>query len=167
MSGWWGVWVFFRFIYMWAMIWHSPATEVQVGHLYCVCDWLVAPCCDWLWPANIMESATFLSSHLVTVFSIRSIRHDEFLGQDRRVLGRQAWMDDRLRTPMSKRSRWGTEPLKRAEPSWCHWLGHNKLAALARKRPAYQEQLAIGRRAAGVQRRQPESEGDGETRERT
>lgn len=45
----------------------------------------------------------------------------------------------------TKRSRWETERLKRAEPGRYHWLGHNKLAALARRRQAYQQQLPIGR----------------------
>lgn len=81
--------------------------------------------------------------HPAAIWSLLSLRHDEFLSQDTSI-----------RTP-SKRSRWETERLKRAEPGRYHWLGHNKPAALKRRRQAYREQL---------QRKQPDSEGDGQTR---
>lgn len=71
--------------------------------------------------------------HPAAIWSLWSLRHDGFLSQDTSI-----------RTP-DKRSRWETERLKRAEPGRYHWLGHNKPAAPARRRQAYQQQLPLGR----------------------
>lgn len=41
-----GCWGFHEFIYMWALLWHSPATVVQTGHLYC--QWTTGGLVLWL-----------------------------------------------------------------------------------------------------------------------
>lgn len=70
LSGLWGV-NEFSLSWFTCELWYDIVQLQRCRWVTCiVCDWLVAPCCDWLLPADIMEFADFLSSYLVTVFSI-------------------------------------------------------------------------------------------------